>query len=217
MTQASPARVEKLVGKKKAQAAKPHQNRSFDQLVSDAMLARLKPFIFDQVGAAAEQIAQSIYKMVLSEKAMTQTRQLAFELLLKENCPWFNDDVLSMAVARVEDDSAGRVLVDDEAKPGDNVRVEFQARRNDAGDFSEVQKLAIHALGQKGRSGTVQSNSEEFETALVGMKTGETKEFLIPEEAEEGKEPENTRVRVTVKRISRVPAPIAPAGEIANV
>lgn len=207
MTQASAARVEKLVNKKKA-----HANRSFDQLVSDTTLARLKPYVQSQVMQASQQIIQSVYQAMMSERAMMQTRQLAFERLLTQNCPWFNEQVLAMAVAEVEDESAGYSSVDDEAKPGDKVRLEFQAKHLDQGEWSSSNKLAVNSLLAKNADGNVQTASEAFEQNLVGMKVGETKEFLLPETVKEGEEPENTRLKVTIMRISRAVPKAEPQG-----
>lgn len=213
MTQASAARIEKLNNKKK-----PHQNKSFDQLVGDATIARLKPYIQGLVGQAAQQIVQNIYQAMMSERAMMQTRQLAFESLLKKNVPWFSDDVLAMEVAKVEDQSAGVSEVEDAAQLGDKIRLEFQSRYQDQGEWTAPNKLAIHSLGTKSPQGQVQTGSEDFETVLIGMKKGETREFLLPEAAEEGKEPENTRIKATVIMVSRAPTPVevasSPAGEV---
>ncbi len=214
MTQASPARVAKLNAKKK-----PLQNRSFDQLVSDTTLNRLKPYIQQLVAESSQQVVQSIYQAMMSERAMMQTRQLAFESLLKKNVPWFNDDVLAMEVARVEDESAGVVEVQDGARPGDKVRLEFEAKQEGQTEFTAPQKLAIHSLLTANPQGQVQTGSEPFEQGILDLKAGETREFLLPEAVEEGKEPEHTRIRVTIKRVSRATAPVvAPAGEVvANV
>lgn len=203
MTQASSARIEKVLANKK----KPAPNRSFDQMVGDATMARLKPYISEQVAQASQQIVQNIYQAMMSERAMMQTRQLAFERVLKANAPWFTEDLLAMTVAEVEDESSGQVAVEDEIRLGDKVRLEFVARYNDVGDWTQVNKLAVHSLGSKGPGGNVQTNSEEFETGIVGMKAGETREFLMPEAEQEGKPSENTRIKVTVKRVSRTPAP----------
>lgn len=199
MTQSSQASLDKRLTKKK-----PHQSHSFDQLVGDATVARLRPYIQQQVNEACNQVVQGVYQAMIGERAMIQTRQLAFERLLTKNCSWFNEDVLAMAVADVEDESSGAVAVEDEAKAGDKVRVEFQAKSKDQGEWSPSNKLAIHSLLTKGPGGTVQTGSEDFEKGVETMKAGETREFLLPEPAEEGKEPENTRIRVTVKRVSRV-------------
>jgi hypothetical protein len=219
MTQASPTRLEKRRGKKR-----PNQNLSFDQLVGDATVARLKPYIQQLVGQASQMMVQQVFQAMMSERSMMQTRQLAFESLLKKHCPWFSDDVLAMEVAEVEDKAEGAEVVEDGAQVGDKVRLEFQAKYLDQGEWSQVNKLAIHSLNTKGPQGQVQTGSEALEAGLVGMKAGETREFLLPEIPEEGKEPENTRIRVTVKRVSRRPEPqapveaAAPTGEVpANV
>ncbi len=205
MTQASPARLEKRLNKKK-----PNQTRSFDQLVGDTTIARLKPYIQQQIGMLGQQIVQSIYQTMMQERSMMQTRQLAFENLLRRNTTWFNDEVLAMEVASVEDQAEGATEVE-AAEEGDKVRVEFQSRYLDQGEWSTLQKLAVHSLLRKGPQGNVQTGSEAFEKALLGMKAGETREFLLPEVPEEGKEPENTRIKVTVKRVSRRPGAPTPA------
>jgi hypothetical protein len=208
MTQSSPARLDKRLNKKK-----PAANKSFDQLVGDATLARLKPFIQQSVNQAAQQIVQSFYQISMNERTMMQTRQMAFERLLKENCPWFNEDVLALAVADVEDEASGMKVVDDAAQAGDKVRLEYEVKPKDQGEWTAPAKLAVHSLLTKGPGGNVQTN-EGLEAGLVGLRVGESRELLLPEPTEEGQEPENTRVKVTVKRVSRVPeAPAAASAE----
>lgn len=212
MTQASPARLDKRLAKKK-----PNQSRSFDQLVGDASVARLKPYIQDLVGQASQMMVQQVFQAMMSERSMLQTRQLAFENLLKKNCAWFNDDVLAMEVATVEDQAEGATAIEGPAEVGDKVRLEFQAKHLDQGEWSPVNKLAIHTLNVKSPQGQVQTGSEVLEAQLVGMAAGETREFLLPEVPGEGQEPENTRIKVTVKRVSRRPKPAPVAEASANV
>lgn len=206
MTQASVTRIEKKLNKKKPTTNMPHQTKSFDQLVADTTLERLKPYIQQQVGMAGQQILNSIYQTLMQERAMMQTRQLAFERLLRANTTWFNDEVLSLAVADVEDESAGLSGVTGPIVEGDKVRLEFSAQPSNAAEPSQMSKLAVHSVMRKNPNGTVQTH-EDLEKNLVGLSAGETKEFLIAEPAEEGKEPENTRIKVTVIKVSRAPAP----------
>jgi hypothetical protein len=211
MTQASVTRLDKKLGNKK----KPqHASQSFAQMVSGAQLKALQPYIQQQVALAAQQMVGSIYQTMMSERAMMQTRQLAFERLLTKNTTWFNDEVLAMAVADVEDESAGMVSTEGPIAEGDKVRLEFAAQPSDAKEFSPMSKLAVHAVGRKNQQGTVQTHPE-LETNLVGMKVGDVKEFLIAEPVQEGKEPENTRIKVQVIRISQ-PKKVAaaPATEV---
>jgi FKBP-type peptidyl-prolyl cis-trans isomerase (trigger factor) len=202
MTQASSARNEKRLGKKKPQ----HQTHSFAQMMSAAQLKALEPYIQQLVAEQFRQATQGIYQFVMNERQMMTTRQLAFETLLSENTDWFTNEKLGLAIVKVEDDALGLKSVDDGAASGDKIRLEFQAMGHAQTEYSAVNKLTINDLQAKGPNGTVQTH-EALETALLGMKVGETKEFLVPEPVEEGKEPEHTKVKVTVKRISRAPVP----------
>lgn len=203
MTQGSAARNDKRLGKKKTQ----HQTHSFAQMMSQAQLKALEPYIQQLVANQFRQATQGIYQFIMNERQMMTTRQLAFETLLKENTEWFTEEKLGLAIVNVEDDALGLKSVDEPAAPGDKVRIEFQAMPHTQTEFTPPNKLAINDLQGKGPSGGVQTH-EALEAAIVGMKVGETKEFLVPEAVEEGKEPEHTKVRVTVKRISRAPTPV---------
>lgn len=202
MSQASSARIEKRLGKK---TTAPRPTQSFSQMMSQAQLNALKPFIQGLVAEQFQQATQGIYQFVMNERSSMMTRQLAFERLLKDNCPWFTEDALAMTVALVEDEALGLVQVTDEAKEGDKIRLDFQAMESTMKEYGKLNKLAIHSLNTKGPNGNVQTH-ETMEQTIVGMKLDEAREFLIPETVEEGKEPEHTRIRVVLKRISRKPA-----------
>lgn len=203
MTKASAERVQKMVGNKKKNA---HPTQSFAQLMSDAQLNALKPYIEQQVIRGSQQIVTGLYRVILEERAAMQTRQMAFERLLKLNCPWFSDELLALTVAEVEDESAKLEAVAGEIQEGDKVRLEYSVKAYNETDFTPVDKLVIHTVNVKGPNGTVQTYPE-LESNLVGLHSGETKEFVVPEIVEEGREPENTKVKVTVIRVSRKVAP----------
>ncbi len=183
--------------------------------MSQAQLNALKPYVQALVAEQFQQATQGIYQFVMNERSQMQTRQLAFERLLKANTTWFTEEVLALAVADVEDEALGLKTTDDAAKEGDKVRVELQVMAHNKTEWTPGNKLAIHELNVKGPNGSVQTH-EALENAVIGMKVGETKEFLVPEPVEEGKEPEHTRVKVEVKRISRALEAPAPAGEEAK-
>jgi hypothetical protein len=152
----------------------------------------------------AAQMSEKLSNFVVRERVMMQTRQLAFERILQKNCPWFNEEVLALEVAAVEDDAQGLVSVEDEVKEGDKVRLDFQMKSSDATEWTPVSKLAVVQVNVKGPNGAFQTH-EVLEKSLLGLKIAEEKELLIPEAAEENKEPENTRVKVVVRKICRKP------------
>lgn len=174
-----------------------HPTNSFAQLVSDAQIKALQPFVKEMVAQAVAQAAQSLYMTMMQERAALLTRQLAFERLMTQNTTWFNENVLAMAVADVEDDSAGLVKADT-VQENDKVRLELSVQNRETSEWTAPSKLAIHEVSKvSAQTQTVQTHVE-LEKGLIDMNLDETKEFTIPEQ-----QGPDTTVRVTVKRVSR--------------
>lgn len=216
MTTGSQARVEKRMNlkKKAAGTTAPHQTHSFAQLVSEAQLKSLQPWIAQQVNLLGQQLSSQMFQVIMREKAQMLTRQVALERILKANLNWFTEDAIATTVMDIEDESEGAKQIgpEDAIVDSDKVVVDFQTQASKEEAYGAVNKLSIFAVNTKGQAGTVQTHAD-LEAGLIGRKVGETFEFLIPEGALPDKEPENTRVKVTVTRVSRRPAP--PAAPVA--
>lgn len=186
--------------KKDSAAVRPTQ--SFAQLMSDAQLNALKPYVQNLVAEQFQAATRGIYQFIMNERSMMMTRQLAFERLLKAHTDWFSEDLLGTTIADVEDEALGLVSVSTPVESGDKVRIEFQAQPTDQTEYGEVHKVIIKNVLTKGPNDTFQTH-EALETGLVGLNLNDTREFMVPEPVDEGKDPEYTRIKVTVKRISR--------------
>jgi len=174
-----------------------HANDSFANLVGKAQTASQKAYIDQAVSIRLQQLAQPMFqqitKLVLDHIGQVQTRQLAVERLLS-----VDSDKLAVAVADVEDEARGYVVSTEAAKEGSLVRISTLSKAEDDEDFGDEEKIQINELLKKDPNGNVQTLIE-IETNLVGLKTGESKQFVIPAESEEGKA---TVMKVTVVRIS---------------
>lgn len=180
-----------------------HATKSFDEMVASVQTKQMDKVIEAKVMQLGQQLLPAVYNMIIRERAAMQTRQLAFERLLKANAPWFNDDVLALAVADVEDESEGRKPTDEPAQAGDKVRLELWGQPADAAGYGEVQKLAIQGLMVRNPQNNAVQTDERLEEQLVGLKVGDVKEFLVPEPVAEGQEPEYTKLKVSIMRVSR--------------
>ncbi len=180
--------------------------RSFDEMVADAQIKRLQPIVQQQVTWAMQQASQAIYKFIMSERAQMQVRQMAFERLLKANAPWFNEDVLALEVAAVEDEAQGLVPSTEPAKVGDKVRVTVEIKGKD-GTYGDANKFAIHQVGVKSPTDTLQTN-EDIETAIVGLNVGESREFTMNYDNGDGTKG-SEEAKVTLVAVSCMPQEVA--------
>lgn len=193
------------MGNKKQQVVQ-HPTMSFAQAMGNAQVNAAKekifPYIDQKMGQLAQEIFMSVYRVVQKDKEFIMISQMAMEELLKELVPGYTDDTKAEKIAVIEDRILGLEEVTDGAKEKDNVRLEVSQKTSKDTDFGPAQKLAIASLLQQNKEGTVQTY-QELENVVVGMQKGETRECLIPEE---GDAPENTTLKITVKRISRAKA-----------
>lgn len=187
----------------------PTPTRSFDQLVADNQIKRLEPLVRQIVAEDMRGATQAIYQFIMGERAALQTRQMAFERMLKVHTPWFSEDTLAIEVAKVEDESQGLVPSTEPVAIGDKVRVNVSVKEPGADgkfseDYGEVIRFAIHEVGVKGVKGAgdeYQTNGS-LEQAILGMVVGETKDFEMRENT--GVET-FTPCRVNVVMASRAP------------
>jgi hypothetical protein len=169
-----------------------HATQSFTQLTADVSTAKLKPYIDEQINRIGTEIINQIYIAMANDRAMIQTRQLAFERLLKQHLPGFSEEVMAIAVAEVEDEAAGMEAVNTPVEAGDKVRLALTTPQ-------ETVKVLVHSVLTKGPGGQLQT-IKELEEGLIGCKAGETKSFDLPNLMEHEK---STPVTISIIRVSR--------------
>lgn len=188
------------MGKKRKAGGKPHQTRSFEQLVGKANQEALKPFIMQQLNYLGMQLRQS----QIRDLASIQMRIMALEKFMIEKLGITEDD-LAVKVAELEDEATGLIQVTDRgAEAGDTLRATINVKTESQEDFGTDQRMQIDRLAQEPYTVT-----KDFEEQLLGLKDGETREVQM----DEGK----TLVKVKADRLSTPkvkPQPPAVAQEV---
>jgi len=173
-----------------------HPQNSFQDLVAQATLARLGGYIDQEIqglGQALLQRQQQSLQNVL-------IRLISIEELAMEKYGLTKDDLAARA-ASIQDRMEG--FTDVEAvEVGDRVRLEIKTKTADQTEFQGSSRLLVD------NAGTGNTLGKEIEGALVGMKTGETKEIKF------GKD-QSLTASLYVNRVSRQPKVEAPAAEAA--
>lgn len=187
------------MGKKRGaqkKGGKPHQTRSFDQLVGKANQEALKPFIMQQLNFLGMQLRQQM----IQDLSSVQMRIMALEKFAIEKLGITEDD-LAVKVAELEDEATGHILSEEGAIAGDILRATINVKTESQEEFGPDQRMQIDRLAQEPFTVT-----EDFEKQLVGIKVGETREVQM----DEGK----TLVKVKADRVSTLknkPEPVAEA------
>lgn len=177
--------------KKKGQNQGKHASQSFADLVAKASMNVVKPYVHELFADMANNLSMRVFRQL----AAIQTRIMAVEELLKTKLGVTEAEIQAM-VAQIEDEATGYLVREDGAQPGDLVRLTVRTKEKDK-DWSEAVKKQVTRLLNKPYS----LGSEVVETAIVGMKTGDTKEVTL----EDGFVAE-----VSIDRVSFKPAPPAP-------
>jgi len=170
------------MGKKKRQ--QPQQ--SFQQMVSDATLAKFKPYIDSQIQGVAAALAQQQRQQMEN----VFLRLTVLEQVVEEKLD-ISKDELAGRVADVEDQAQGFLPVKT-VEEGDRVRMEIRTKAADQDEYQGESRLMVDNVG----SG--QTLGPEIEKPVVGMATGEVKEIKF------GKDQSMT-AQVTINRVSRAP------------
>lgn len=175
---------------KKRNAGNPqnHQTQSFGQMVSQAALAQLKPFIVDMVQQEVDQLSAKLTQQTANTIEMLYLRVLTLEDVAMEKLSITKDE-LAERVATREDLSEGLEAAA-EAKVGDVIRMEIKTKTKDQPVFAGSSRLKVYSLGSGRTIG------KELEDGIVGLKSGETKQI------EFGKDKEVV-AEVTINRVSR--------------
>lgn len=158
---------------------------SFEQVVAQASLNRLKPYVSQMVSQESQNI-----RGAMGQTLRTMfSRLVVMERILMEKFGYSQDDLASL-VSNVEDEHEGLVEVSDEVKLNDVVRFEIKTKAVDAVEYQGSSKLRTT------KTGTGENLGKEIESNILGMKKGETKEFQI-----NPKKPVD--VCVTINKVSR--------------
>lgn len=151
------------MGKKDAnKVQKP--THSFEQMVAEASLNRLKPFIEFQVQEAATQMKR---EHVQDLQGMYE-RLTALEKLVLEKTGT-SDEEYSERVIDVQDMVHGLKQVSEACALGDTVRIEVSSKAKDQEEFQGSSRYMVQDLGSGRAIG------KELEDKILGMTKGETR------------------------------------------
>lgn len=160
------------MGKKKSSG---HIQQSMGQMVSRAALAQLGPEIEQLVRGYVQQLGNQLAVQQASTLETLFARVVVLESIIMEKLGYSTED-LTAKVAQIEDEKESFELVQGEAQAGDVVRLEIKTKTKDQTEFQGSSRLKIYQVG----SG--QTIGEELESAIVGMKSGETKQVSFGKE-----------------------------------
>lgn len=154
------------MGKKKSQN---HVQQSMGNMVSRAALAQLGPQIGEMIQAGIRQLGSQLATQQAStlETLFSRIRVLEEIAVTKLG---YTKEALAEMVADIED-TAENLTKAETIENGDVVRLEVSTRAKDQTEFQGSSRLKIS------KTGSGETIGAELETALVGMKAGETKEL----------------------------------------
>jgi FKBP-type peptidyl-prolyl cis-trans isomerase (trigger factor) len=211
-------RHERRAAAAQAQKKQAHPTASFADLVADAQLNRLKPFIAETVQVMGAQLA----RQQLASQANILTRLTVLEKLAKEKLGE-TDETLAARTADEEDSALSFVATTEPATEGNMVRVSLKAYEDGQKPSEDYTRAVIRRLNV-----VPHQFHPDIEAALVGMKAGESKVVRIDtgttknnNTGEEKKNPDlifDVRVdRVSVATAPPRPdEPLAPEADLQN-
>lgn len=186
------------MGKKKSAQ---HVQQSMGQLVSRAALTQMGPEIEQLVRAYVQNLGSQLAVQSASTLETLFARVVVLESIVIEKLGFTAED-LTNKVADIEDEKQGLLKVD-AVELNDVVRVEIRTKTKDQPDYQGSSRLKIS------QTGTGQTIGQELEGALLGMKTGETKEVQFGQD-------QGMTAELKLNRVSRRPATPAPQGEVSE-
>lgn len=149
-----------------------HPTRSFEQLVAEATQVKLGAFIEGQIA----ELGQNLLARQQQSLTSVMQRIIAIEEILLETVAGLTKDKLADRVATIQDRSEGFATVEDGLVAiGDRVRLEIKTKTADQAEFQGSSRFQLDNTGSGATLGA------ELETAVVGMKVGETKEISFGE------------------------------------
>ena len=147
----------------KKRMKKPRATQSFEQMVSQAQLNALKPYIEEQVRENTARMIPMLTKMLADPLSMVQNRLLSLEEVMG-----VDKEALAHNLAKREDAALGLTEVEGPAKEGDSVRLEVVT------DGGDPDRILIQRLMHRNAQGQVQTTFEELEKAVIGLKVEES-------------------------------------------
>jgi hypothetical protein len=175
------------MNKKRVSKAASHATMSFDQMVANAVSARMRADVAEQAAINVQELGNQMAKKFFQNLGNIQTRLMALERLLIATTN-IDEKVVQDTVMDIEDEATGYEMVSRSAQLGDLLRVTVQTKPTGQEAFGPVVRKEIGSLGSAPYSLT-----KTIEEGLVGVFAGETREIDL-----EGK----VLVRVTVDRVS---------------
>lgn len=184
-----------MAKKRKDRRGKKHgqQQQSFKDFMLDQTLNKFRGYIDSQI----QVVGQILQRQNQSTFEMLYMRALILEEILCEKFEDVTKESLSMLVAEKQDERDGFESAD-VVELGDRVRVEFKFKPDK--EDAEWSKSSRQQLDNVGSGMTM---GEELEKEVIGMKTGEKKEFQF------GNEKNKQVGYFYVNKISRKPKPPA--------
>lgn len=172
-----------------------HVTQSMGQMVSRAALAQLGKPIEDMVRFHIQQLGQKLAMKQAENVGVMFTRIVAIEKLLIDKGVVTQED-LQNKVADIEDERDNAIKADDLQK-GDIARIDVRTKDVQAETYeSGITKLKVMNTGLGNTMGT------EVETAILGMKVGETRTVTFADN--------KLNAEITLSRSSRPIPPPAP-------
>lgn len=179
------------MGNKKSQK-NSHPQQSFQQLVSEASsnasLNKMMPEVEKMVRAYVQQLGNNLAVQQASTLETLFARVVVLETIVMEKLGYSTEDLTKM-VAKIEDEKENLEEVE-EAQNGDVVRLEVSTKTKDQDEFQGTSRLKIY------QTGSGQTLGPEMESAIIGMKAGETKEVSFGQD-------QQLLAKITVNRCSR--------------
>lgn len=176
------------MGKKKNQN---HLQQSVGNLVSKAALAQMGPQIEAVVRSYVQQLGNQLAVQQASTLETLFARVVVLESIVMEKLGYTTED-LTNKVADIEDEKENLMKVD-QVELGDVVRLEIRTKTKDQTEYQGSSRLKVAQIG------TGQTVGTELETAVIGMKAGETKEVLFGKDQAMSAEIKLDRVSRTIK------------------
>ena len=175
----------------------PKANQSFADLVGKTNRDALKPEIAKQVAEQMRDLGNQLNANMMQVMSSMQVRITGIERILMEKHNLSEEDIRE-GVAIIEDEAMGLeklAEVTGVVQVGDTLRAELSVRNPKVEEeWPKPYRQEFPKIGESPHQTT-----KEFETELMGMKVGETKEIVFDEK---------TLVRITAERISRpIPKP----------
>jgi len=174
------------MGNKKGQQ---RLQQSMGNMVSRAALAQLGPHIEQMVVDYVNQLGSNLSTQTASTLESMFSRIVVLETILIEKMGYTKED-LANKVADIEDQNQGLKKTESSVEKNDVVRLEIKTKMKEQTEYQGTSKLRISQIG----SG--QTLGLELESAIIGMKSGETKEVEFGQNKE-------MLAQITLNRVSR--------------